>query len=93
MKSTLFGLVAMLSFSAPVMAADWGGTELKASIDYAMDSFKDSSKSNFLTVISAEGVIRPQKNAASIVITYVDGKDTKSKKYFCHTHDTEIDCH
>jgi len=86
---SLFGLV-----SVSAVAADWGGKELQESTNYALASFeKTKGKSTFLTVYNVTAVVRAQKNAVTVEIGYKDGKEAKSQRYFCHQHDTEIDCH
>lgn len=90
----MVSLLALGLVSVSAMAADWGGKELQESGNAAMKSFQEKKgESFFLTVSGVTTTVRPQKNAANVVITYKDGTAEKTQKYFCHVHDTDIDCH
>ncbi len=90
---TILGLVLASLVSVSAMAADWGGRELQESGNAAMKAFQETKgASAFLSVSAIATTVRPQKNAANVVITYKDGTADKTQKFFCHTHDTEIEC-
>lgn len=73
---------------------DWGGKEVQTSAEAAMTAFIEKrGKAAYLTVSNISVVITIQKNTTQVKITYMDGKDEKIQKFFCHLHEAEIDCH
>jgi len=88
----IFGL-AMASVTS-ANAADWGGKEVQASTTVALETFLASKGSAaYLSVSAITNEVSAQKNSSKVKITYVDGAVKKTQGYFCHTHDTDIDCH
>lgn len=95
-RGNLF-LVAFCFALAPFAAranAVWGGNEVRQAAGAALDHFREQKGSALYDAVAGVSVdVTSQGNAARAKVTYTEAGAKQTASYFCHTHDSAIDCH
>jgi hypothetical protein len=92
--NTILALMLGVMVSTHAMADLWGPEELLEASKAATETLK--SKLGETAYLGIQGItieLNAQKVAAKAKVTYADQGQVKTVSYFCHTHDTLIDCH